>query len=150
MDACELCDQSLNLLITLIHIWQACSCCLFVCVCHSWVLGYLIGSNESVHSQVVLHHLLCRVGWVGQRSALEQSGGASLARLARRTGGLDVPEESIPRLDGERWSRFIRTGVELSPLLDRHLKHAVFVDALIDLKAPYSSHFHIFIFHPTQ
>lgn len=71
-----------------------------VCVSHSWAWWvYLICSNESVHSQVVLHHFLCHVWWVGQHSALEQSGGASLTRLARRTGGLDVTEECVPRLE---------------------------------------------------
>lgn len=79
-----------------------------VCVCSSQLgrvsVEYLVGSNESVHSQVVLHHFLCHVWWVGQHSALEQSGRASLARLARRAGGLDVTEECVPRLeDRDRW-----------------------------------------------
>lgn len=36
---------------------------------------YLVGSNESVHSQVVLHHFACHLWLGGQRSALEQSRG---------------------------------------------------------------------------
>ena len=70
-----------------------------VCVCVCVTAGYLVGSNERVHCQVVLHHFLRHVWWVGQHSALEQSGGPSLTRLARRTGGLDVTEECVPRLE---------------------------------------------------
>lgn len=82
---------------------------------------YLVGSNESVHSQVVLHHFLCHVWWVGQHSALEQSGWASLTRLARRAGGLDVTEECVPGLehiektDPAEASRSIKTWTKSIP-----------------------------------
>lgn len=68
---------------------------------------YLVGSNERVHSQVVLDYFLCHVWWVGQGSAPEQSGGASVARLARWTG-LHVTEERVPRLEKERRSSSTR------------------------------------------
>lgn len=71
----------------------------FVCVCSSQLgrvsVEYLVGSNESVHSQVVLLHFLCHVWRVGQHSALEQSGEVSFTRLTRRTGSLDVTEECV-------------------------------------------------------
>lgn len=86
----------IHLAICLTSLWVYSSCC--VCV----LAEYLVGSNEGVHSQVVLHHLLCGVRWEGLHSALEQSRWAWLARLARRAGGLDVPEESVPGLAGGR------------------------------------------------
>jgi len=55
---------------------------------------------------------------VGQRPASEQSGGASLNRLTRQTGGLDATEECVPRLEHtERKIQHSKHGPGVSLLL---------------------------------
>lgn len=79
----------------------------------SWC-GYLIGPDEGLHGQMILHQLL-HVGLSSHQRGELRSSRQSQRRLvggARRSTGIGVPEEHVPGLAGREEARRKRRGEE--------------------------------------